>query len=49
MSPVERLSAALADCYRIERELAQGGMSTGVPADEDVSPLFQSGRVRAGR
>jgi hypothetical protein len=27
-SPVERLATALADCYRIERELGQGGMAT---------------------
>lgn len=29
-SPVERLSAALADRYRIERELGQGGMEPSI-------------------
>jgi len=28
MNPVDRLSSALADRYRIERELGQGGMAT---------------------
>ena len=27
-APIARLSAALADRYRIERELGQGGMAT---------------------
>lgn len=34
MSPVERLTAALADRNRIERELGQGGMATARLADD---------------
>ena len=33
-SPTERLSAALADRYRIERELGQGGMATKYLAED---------------
>ena len=32
--PITRLNAALAGCYRIERQLGEGGMATGLHAED---------------
>ncbi|MEX2182218.1 MAG: hypothetical protein WD771_09270 [Gemmatimonadaceae bacterium] len=47
--PLERLTAALADRYRIERELGQGGMATVYPAAIVAAEIRTAPTLSVGR